>query len=101
MLKLGHTLADSKAKWPEISESVLKELREWANERGLPDIPMEQLALFYHSCFYDKEATLKCMHTYYHMRANVPEFFANRNPREDYLQFSLKALYVPLLSTKK
>lgn len=78
--------------YPELTNDLLEELRRWAQQHGVREIPQEQLVLFAHSCFFDAEATKRCMHTYYRMRTTVPEFFAKRNPRSDELQFSLKAL---------
>lgn len=93
-MKFGHTIDDSRKKYPEITDEFLENLQEWANNRGLPKIPAEQLALFAHSCYFDLEATKQCMDTYYHLRVTVPEFFNNRDSRLDYLQHSLKVLYV-------
>jgi len=91
---LGHTIDDSRKKYPEIADKLLKSLQEWAKNRGLPKIPEEQLALFAHSCYFDLEATKRCMDAYYNMRTTIPEFFKDRDTRLDYLQHSLKALYV-------
>ena len=93
-MKLGHTINDSREKYPEITDAILEELSAWSLERGLPEIPDVQLGIFAHSCYYDLEATKRCMTVYYRQRATVPEFFGNRDPRMDYLQQSLKALYV-------
>lgn len=92
-MRFGYTIDDLRKKHPEITDELLDSLQKWANERGLPRIPEEQLAIFAHSCYFDVEATKQCMNVYYRMRATVPEFFSNRNPRLDYLQHSLKALY--------
>ncbi|XP_012272857.1 alpha-tocopherol transfer protein isoform X2 [Orussus abietinus] len=91
-MKLGHSIEDSRSKCPELTENILKQLNDWAEEHNLPCIPVEQLALFLHSCYFDKEDTIKCMTVYYKMRTTVPEFFSNRDPRSEYLQHSLKAL---------
>lgn len=92
-MKLGHTIDDSRKKYPEITDELLKSLQKWADDRELPTIPEEQLALFAHSCHFDLAATKQCMHAYYTMRATIPEFFHDRDPRREYLQHSLKALY--------
>ncbi|KAG8039898.1 hypothetical protein G9C98_000627 [Cotesia typhae] len=91
-MKLGHTIEDSREKYPELTEEMLDELRVWAVARGITQIPDEKLALFAQSCYFDLEAAKKCMTVYYKLRATVPEFFSNRDPRADYLQHSLKAL---------
>lgn len=93
-MKFGHTINDSREKYPEITDELLESLQEWAKGRGLPRIPEEQLALFAHSCYFDIEATKRCMNVYYRMRATIPEFFSERDSNLDYLQHSLKALYV-------
>lgn len=94
MSSLGHTIEDSRAKYPELTDQVIEDLRKWTEAKGLPDVPDEQLALFTHSCYFDREATLRCMSVYYRMRATVPEFFSNRDPKSENLQHSLRALYV-------
>lgn len=91
-MKFGHTINDSREKYPEITDELLESLQEWAKGRGLPRIPEEQLALFAHSCYFDIEATKRCMNVYYRMRATIPEFFSERDSNLDYLQHSLKAL---------
>lgn len=93
-MRLGHSIDDSRAKYPELTDEVLEDLRKWAKENGIMDIPLEQLALFTHSCYFDREAAIRCMSVYYRMRANVPEFFSNRDPKMEYLQQSLRTLYV-------
>ena len=92
MKLLGHTIEESRIKYPELTNEILDELRVWGEERGLPNIPDEQLALFAHSCYFDKDASKQCMEVYYRLRATTPEFFNNRDPRADYLQHSFKAL---------
>ncbi|XP_024870210.1 alpha-tocopherol transfer protein-like isoform X1 [Temnothorax curvispinosus] len=96
-MKFGHTIDDSRKEYPEITDELLEDLQKWAKERGLPRIPDEQLALFAHSCYFDVEATKRCMNVYYRMRATVPEFFSDRDPSLDYLQRSLKALEFVML----
>lgn len=91
-MKLGHSIEESRAKYPELTNEILDELREWGEERGLSNIPDEQLALFAHSCYYDKEASMRCMEVYYRLRATTPEFFNDRDPQMEYLQSSLKSL---------
>lgn len=93
-MKLGHTVEESRAKYPELTNEILDELREWGEEHGLSNIPDEQLALFAHSCYYDKEDSIRCMEVYYRLRATTPEFFKDRDPKTETLQHSLKALYV-------
>lgn len=93
-MKLGHTINDSRAKYPELTDELLEILQNWAKEHGLPQIPEEQLALFAHSCYFDPEATKRCMDSYYRMKTTVPEFFKDRDTRLDYLQHSMKVLYV-------
>ncbi|XP_014474891.1 PREDICTED: alpha-tocopherol transfer protein-like isoform X2 [Dinoponera quadriceps] len=89
-MKLGHTISDSRRKCPELTDELLEVLQNWAKERGLPHIPEEQLALFAYSCYFDLQATERCMDVYYRMRTTIPEFFSNRDPRLKYLQHSLK-----------
>ncbi|XP_066583297.1 alpha-tocopherol transfer protein-like [Prorops nasuta] len=91
-MKLGHSIEDSMKNYEDIKDEILEELQDWANEHGLPEIPQEQLALFSHSCYFDKSKTINCMEVYYRMRSTIPEFFAKRDPTLDYLQHSLKAL---------
>ncbi|XP_012232115.2 clavesin-2-like [Linepithema humile] len=91
-MMLGHTIDDSRKKYPEITDKLLESLQEWAKNRNLPKIPEEQLALFAHSCYFDLEDTKRCMDAYYNMRTTIPEFFKDRDSRLDYLQHSLKAL---------
>ncbi|XP_012252557.1 alpha-tocopherol transfer protein-like [Athalia rosae] len=91
-MRLGHTIEDSRAKYPELTDEILEDLKKWTNAKGITDVPVEQLALFSHSCYFDREATLRCMSVYYRMRATVPEFFSNRDPKMEYLQHSLRAL---------
>ncbi|XP_058790241.1 alpha-tocopherol transfer protein-like [Phymastichus coffea] len=96
-MKLGHDIKQSRTNWPSITNELLEELQTWATKHSLPKVPPEQLAIFAHSCYYDKPATIKCMETYYRLRATVPEFFENRDPTLDSLQFTLKvANYVCL-----
>lgn len=92
-MKFGHTIDESRKKYPEITSELLESLQKWAQERGLSKIPDEQLALFAHSCYFDVEATEHCMNVYYRMRTTVPEFFNDRDASLDYLQHSLKTLY--------
>ena len=91
-MKLGHELAESRARWPSLTDELLAELEAWTVERRLPKPPREQLAIFAHSCYYDKAATLQCMDVYYRMRANVPEFFADRDPLLDSMKYTLKVV---------
>lgn len=93
-MELGHTIEDSRKKYPELTNQVLEELRVYGEERGVAQVPDEKLALFAHSCYFDLEAAKRCMSVYYKLRSTVPEFFANRDPTSDYLQHSLKALWV-------
>ncbi|XP_018377311.1 PREDICTED: clavesin-2-like, partial [Trachymyrmex cornetzi] len=95
-MRLGHTIEDSRKKYPEITDEILDCLQKWANDRGLPNIPKEQLALFAHSCYFDIEATRRCMNVYYSMRATIPELFNNRDSNLD-LQHSLKTLEFAIL----
>ena len=83
---------DPQSRWPELTDEFLKKLRHWSTRHQLPEIPIDQLALFAHSCYWDEEATLKCMHVYYRQRSTIPELFANRDPKSDNLEYSLKAL---------
>lgn len=90
-MKLGHELSESRARYPEITDELLKELQDWATARNLGEVPEEQLAIFAHSCYYDKPGTFKCMETYYRMRAAVPEFFNERDVTvQDNLKHMLK-----------
>ncbi|GAB1861430.1 Retinaldehyde-binding protein 1-like protein 2 [Camponotus japonicus] len=91
-MKFGHTIDDSRKKYPEITDELIKSLQKWADDRDLPKIPEEQLALFMHSCYYDLAATERCMDVYYRMRSTIPEFFYDRDPEREYLQQSLKTL---------
>ncbi|XP_057342254.1 alpha-tocopherol transfer protein-like isoform X1 [Microplitis mediator] len=91
-MKLGHTIEDSRKNYPELTKEILDELRVWIAARGVTQVPDEKLALFAHSCYFDLEAAKKCMTVYYKLRATVPEFFSNRDPRAEYLQHSLRAL---------
>lgn len=91
-MKLGHTIEDSKKKYPELTDELLEKLEEWVQERGLVGVPREQLALFAQSCYFEKDAILRCMDTYYKMRTTVPEFFSNRDPRLENLRHSMKTL---------
>jgi len=93
-MKFGHTLDDSRKKYPEITDELLEDLQKWAENHGLPKIPEEQLALFAHSCYFNLDATKQCMDVYYRMRTSTPEFFRDRDSRLQYMQHSLRALYV-------
>lgn len=97
-MKFGHTIDDSRKKYPEITDELIKNLQRWADDRDLPKIPEEQLALFAHSCYYDLTATKRCMDAYYRMRSTIPEFFYDRDPKREYLLQSLKTLYVYIVS---
>ncbi|XP_011646402.1 alpha-tocopherol transfer protein-like [Pogonomyrmex barbatus] len=96
-MKFGHTIDESRKKYPEITNELLECLQKWAKDRGLPRIPEEQLALFAHSCYFDMDATKQCMNVYYRMRTTVPEFFKDRDISLDYLRHSLKALEFVML----
>lgn len=96
-MRFGHTIDESRKKYPEITDELLENLQKWAKDRGLPRVPKEQLALFAHSCYFDMEATKRCMHVYYRMRATIPEFFSKRDSSLDYLQHSLRALEFVML----
>jgi hypothetical protein len=89
MLKLGHDISESQTRWPNLTNELLEELQFWAAKKSLPQIPIEQLAIFAHSCYYDKAATFRCMDSYYKMRATVPDFFSKRDPLLDNLQSKL------------
>ncbi|KAH0955270.1 hypothetical protein HN011_000425 [Eciton burchellii] len=91
-MKFGHTIDDSRKKYPEITDELLEDLQKWAKNHGLPKIPEEQLALFAHSCYFNLDATKQCMDVYYRMRTTTPEFFRDRDSRLQYMQHSLKAL---------
>ncbi|XP_043482189.1 alpha-tocopherol transfer protein-like isoform X2 [Leptopilina heterotoma] len=91
-MKLGHNVEESRDKYPELTNEILDELREWGEDHGLPNIPDEQLALFAHSCYYNKKDSIRCMEVYYRLRATTPEFFKDRDPKTEILQHSLKAL---------
>ncbi|XP_034952687.1 alpha-tocopherol transfer protein-like [Chelonus insularis] len=91
-MELGHTIEDSKRNYPELTDDMLKELRDWLEERGVSQIPDEKIAMFAHSCYFDIQAAKRCMGVYFHLRTTVPEFFSNRDPRLDSLQHSLQAL---------
>lgn len=93
-MKFGHSIDDSREKYPEITDDVLENLQAWAKTQDLPKIPEEQLALFFYSCYFNLEDTKRCMDVYYRMRTTIPEFFKNRDPRLEELQHSLKTLYV-------
>ncbi|XP_012054987.1 PREDICTED: clavesin-2-like [Atta cephalotes] len=96
-MRFGHTIEDSRKKYPEITDEILDNLQKWANDRGLPNIPKEQLALFTHSCYFDIEATRRCMNVYYSIRATTPELFNNRDSSLEYLQHSLRTLEFAIL----
>ncbi|KYN38369.1 Alpha-tocopherol transfer protein-like protein [Trachymyrmex septentrionalis] len=87
----------SKRSFRQITDEILDSLQKWANDRGLPNIPKEQLALFAHSCYFDIEATRRCMNVYYSLRATTPELFNNRDFSLDSLQQSLKTLEFAIL----
>lgn len=91
-MKLGHEISESRARWPELTDELLEELQTWAVRHSLPRVPLEQLAIFAHSCFYDKPATLACMESYYKLRATEPDFFAERDPLTDAAKCTLKAV---------
>ncbi|XP_023248396.1 alpha-tocopherol transfer protein-like [Copidosoma floridanum] len=91
-MKLGHEASESRARWPSLTSELMAELQNWAAEHSLPAVPEEQLAIFAHSCYYNREATLRCMETYYRLRANAPEFFCTRDPLLEDVQSTLKAL---------
>ncbi|XP_033212542.1 alpha-tocopherol transfer protein-like [Belonocnema kinseyi] len=93
-MKLGFTIEECRIKHPELTNDLLDELRVWGEQRGLPNIPDEQLALFAHSCYFNKNASMQCMEVYYKLKATTPEFFNNRDLRAEYLQNSMKALHL-------
>ncbi|XP_047358969.1 alpha-tocopherol transfer protein-like isoform X2 [Vespa velutina] len=96
-MKLGHTIEDSRKKYPELTEELLEKLKEWVQQCNLSDVPQEQLAIFAQSCYFQTDATLRCMETYYRIRTNTPEFFSNRDIKLDNLQCSLKVLEFVML----
>ncbi|KAL2715238.1 alpha-tocopherol transfer protein-like isoform X2 [Vespula squamosa] len=97
LMKLGHTIEDSRKKYSELTEELLEKLEEWIQQRNLSDVPREQLAIFAHSCYFQMDATLRCMETYYRIRTNAPEFFSNRDIKLENLQCSLKVLEFVML----
>ncbi|XP_046825623.1 alpha-tocopherol transfer protein-like isoform X2 [Vespa crabro] len=96
-MKLGHTIEDSRKKYPELTEELLEKLKEWLQQCNLSDVPQEQLAIFAQSCYFQTDATLRCMETYYRIRTSTPEFFSNRDIKLDNLQCSLKVLEFVIL----
>ncbi|XP_020288423.1 alpha-tocopherol transfer protein-like [Pseudomyrmex gracilis] len=96
-MKFGHSIDDSRKKYPEITDDALENLQNWAKAQDLPKIAEEQLALFLHSCYYNLEDTKQCMNVYYRMRTTVPEFFKDRDPRLKEFQHSLKTLEFAML----
>ncbi|XP_015187139.1 PREDICTED: alpha-tocopherol transfer protein-like [Polistes dominula] len=96
-MKLGHTIEDSTKKYPELSDELLLKLEEWIRQRNLSDIPVEQLAIFAHSCYFQIDATLRCMEAYYKIRTTFPEVFSNRDPNSESLQCTLKKLNITAL----
>ncbi|KAL7303038.1 hypothetical protein TKK_0004257 [Trichogramma kaykai] len=96
-MKLGHELAESRGRWPRLTDDLLAELQSWAGGHGLPEVPPEQLAIFAHSCHYEREATLACMDCYYRLRAQVPDFFAARDPTSQASLNALKVVYFAAL----
>lgn len=91
-MKLGHDISESKSRWPEITDDLLEELESWGIERSLGKIPAEQLAIFAHSCYYDKIAILKCMDIYYRMRRDVTDFFTRRDALLEHHRQNLKVV---------
>ncbi|XP_075231069.1 alpha-tocopherol transfer protein-like [Lycorma delicatula] len=87
---------------PELKKEDIAELRQWMKTQ--PHLPQnvtdEQLILFYHSCYYDMEATKSCVEIYYTTRTNTPEFFSNRNLDLPETQQALKALYYGCIPVK-
>ncbi|XP_043495071.1 alpha-tocopherol transfer protein-like [Polistes fuscatus] len=96
-MKLGHTIEDSRKKYPELTEELLLKLEEWTRQRNLTDIPIEQLAIFAHSCYFQTDATLQCMEAYYKIRTTFPEVFGNRDPKSEILQCTMKNLNITAL----
>lgn len=96
-MKLGHTIEDSREKYPELTEELLLKLEEWIRQRNLTGIPIEQLAIFAHSCYFQTDATLRCMEAYYKIRTTFPEVFSDRDPKSESLQCTLKKLNITAL----
>ncbi|KAI4488608.1 hypothetical protein M0802_011424 [Mischocyttarus mexicanus] len=91
-MKLGHTIEDSRKKYPELTEELLLKLEEWIRERNLSGIPIEQLAIFAHSCNFQTDATLRCMEAYYKIKKNCPQIFSNRDSKSESLEFTLNVI---------
>ena len=53
----------------------------------------EQIVLFLHSCFYKLEATKNCIESYFDVRTNAPELFANRNPDSEAIREVMDTMY--------
>ncbi|XP_031331944.1 alpha-tocopherol transfer protein-like [Photinus pyralis] len=57
-------------------------LKGWAEkQRHLPPISEVQLIFFLHSCYYSTELAKSTIESFFTLRAQCPEFFANRDPR--------------------
>ncbi|BET00529.1 CRAL/TRIO domain [Nesidiocoris tenuis] len=89
------------AKNPDLKKEDIEKLQEWAATKNhLPKISEEQMILFYHSCYWDMEATKSCIDVYYTTRASTPEFFRNRDLSLPNLQQGIECLYYGCLPVK-
>ncbi|GJQ85285.1 hypothetical protein Trydic_g23183 [Trypoxylus dichotomus] len=73
--------ADSQySKDPRIRKEDVQILMEWmAKQPHLPKIDEYKVILFFQSCYYRIESAKATIENYYTVRANCPEFFANRS----------------------
>ncbi|XP_075232032.1 alpha-tocopherol transfer protein-like [Lycorma delicatula] len=88
------TTEEEYKKNPDLKKEDIEILRQWVKSQShLPsDITEKQLILFYHSCYYDFEATKSCINVYYKLRASTPEFFSCRRVDTPESKHSLKVL---------
>ncbi|XP_066908008.1 alpha-tocopherol transfer protein-like [Halyomorpha halys] len=86
---------------PDLKKEDIESLRNWVLSQPQFPVPTEeQLIRFYHSCYYDMEATKSCMQIYYNLRSNTPEFFNDRDISRPELKQALEALFYSSLPVK-
>lgn len=91
-MKFEYNIEDLKKKFPELTDELLETLHNWTILHGLPPVPHEKLALFAHSCYFDTDRAIRCMHHFYKLRSTTPEFFRNMDPGHETMQRTFEIL---------
>ncbi|KAI5632353.1 CRAL/TRIO domain-containing protein [Phthorimaea operculella] len=79
--KYSHPFLRGLKPLPEGKEEEIQQIREWMKSQAhLPYISDEYIILFLHSNYYKVKETKDTIESYFTLRGNTPDLFANRDP---------------------